>query len=118
MLVNILYQYVGEFNLGNDISNLTLTKWNGYDTFKFIYKDAVSEYDEVVLVDKTKTDVITSNKVNDIEFDYNKVIYTTYSCYKGKEKHCGKCGTCTERIEAFRDSGVTDPTEYEELVNV
>ena len=42
----------------------------------------------------------------------------TYSCYKGQEKHCGKCGTCTERIEAFRDAGVKDPTVYEELTNV
>lgn len=37
----------------------------------------------------------------------------TYSCYKGGEKHCGKCGTCVERKEAFRESGVPDPTEYE-----
>lgn len=37
----------------------------------------------------------------------------TWSCYKGGDKHCGKCGTCYERIEAFRDSGVTDPTIYE-----
>lgn len=37
----------------------------------------------------------------------------TYSCYNGREKHCGKCGTCFERKEAFRDSGVADPTEYE-----
>ena len=38
----------------------------------------------------------------------------TYSCYKGGEKHCGKCGTCVERKEAFRDAGLIDPTEYEE----
>jgi 7-cyano-7-deazaguanine synthase len=37
----------------------------------------------------------------------------SWSCYKGGERHCGKCGTCVERIEAFRDAGVTDPTEYE-----
>lgn len=37
----------------------------------------------------------------------------TYSCYKGGEKHCGKCGTCVERKEAFRDAGLDDPTEYE-----
>jgi len=36
----------------------------------------------------------------------------TYSCYNGKEMHCGKCGTCVERIEAFKDSKVDDPTEY------
>lgn len=37
----------------------------------------------------------------------------TYSCYKGGEKHCGKCGTCVERREAFQLAGVPDPTEYE-----
>lgn len=38
----------------------------------------------------------------------------TWSCYKGGEKHCGKCGTCVERKEAFELAGVQDPTEYEE----
>lgn len=37
----------------------------------------------------------------------------TWSCYKGKKYHCGKCGTCNERKEAFRLSGVPDPTVYE-----
>ena len=37
----------------------------------------------------------------------------TYSCYKGGEKHCGKCGTCRERIEALRAAGIDDKTEYE-----
>lgn len=37
----------------------------------------------------------------------------TYSCYSGGEKHCGKCGTCVERKEAFRLAGFEDPTEYE-----
>ena len=36
----------------------------------------------------------------------------TYSCYKGGEKHCGVCGTCFERKESFKDSGVQDPTQY------
>lgn len=38
----------------------------------------------------------------------------TWSCYKGGEKHCGKCGTCVERAEAFHEAGVVDPTEYED----
>lgn len=38
----------------------------------------------------------------------------TWSCYKGGEKHCGTCGTCVERREAFQRAGVLDPTEYEE----
>lgn len=38
----------------------------------------------------------------------------TYSCYKGGERHCGRCGTCTERREAFRLAGIPDPTIYED----
>ena len=38
----------------------------------------------------------------------------TYSCYKGGERHCGKCGTCVERREAFALAGIPDPTLYEE----
>jgi 7-cyano-7-deazaguanine synthase len=36
----------------------------------------------------------------------------TYSCYKGGALHCGTCGTCCERRDAFADAGVSDPTEY------
>jgi 7-cyano-7-deazaguanine synthase len=36
----------------------------------------------------------------------------TWSCYKGGVHHCGKCGTCTERKEAFALAGVVDPTAY------
>lgn len=38
----------------------------------------------------------------------------TWSCYKGGEIHCGRCGTCVERLEAFALAGVADPTEYED----
>lgn len=37
----------------------------------------------------------------------------TWSCYKGGEKHCGKCGTCRERMEALREAGIDDQTEYD-----
>lgn len=36
----------------------------------------------------------------------------TWTCYKGLEKACGKCGSCQERLEAFKNNGVTDPLEY------
>jgi 7-cyano-7-deazaguanine synthase len=36
----------------------------------------------------------------------------TWSCYQGGEKHCGRCGTCIERREAFHLAGVEDPTPY------
>ncbi|MFT3783472.1 MAG: 7-cyano-7-deazaguanine synthase QueC [Nibricoccus sp.] len=43
--------------------------------------------------------------------DYAK----TWSCYKGGALHCGKCGTCVERREAFQQAGVVDPTHYASL---
>jgi 7-cyano-7-deazaguanine synthase len=36
----------------------------------------------------------------------------TWSCYKGGEIHCGRCGTCVERREAFLLAGLPDPTVY------
>jgi 7-cyano-7-deazaguanine synthase len=36
----------------------------------------------------------------------------TWSCYLGEELHCGRCGTCVERREAFELAGVSDPTPY------
>ncbi len=41
------------------------------------------------------------------------VDYTrSWSCYKGGETHCGRCGTCVERREAFHLAGAEDPTTY------
>lgn len=37
----------------------------------------------------------------------------TWSCYKGGDRHCGACGTCVERREAFLHAGLPDPTDYE-----
>ena len=38
----------------------------------------------------------------------------TYSCYKGGEHHCGRCGTCIERREALQEAGIHDTTIYDE----
>ncbi|EDY83741.1 exsB protein [Verrucomicrobiia bacterium DG1235] len=38
----------------------------------------------------------------------------TWSCYKGGDRHCGRCGTCVERREAFHLAGVEDSTAYED----
>ncbi|WP_445505365.1 7-cyano-7-deazaguanine synthase QueC [Microvirga sp. G4-2] len=38
----------------------------------------------------------------------------TWSCYQGGDVHCGRCGTCVERREAFHLAGVDDPTPYED----
>jgi len=39
-------------------------------------------------------------------------LYKTWSCYKGRKEHCGTCGTCIERKEAFELARVQDPTIY------
>jgi 7-cyano-7-deazaguanine synthase len=36
----------------------------------------------------------------------------TWSCYNGRDLHCGSCGTCVDRRRAFERAGVPDPTEY------
>ena len=41
-------------------------------------------------------------------------IIDTWSCYEGGELHCGRCGTCVERIEAMTLAGIMDPTPYQD----
>lgn len=55
----------------------------------------------------TKTDIALRGK--QLGIDYSE----TWSCYKGREVHCGKCGTCVERKQALREAGVEDTTQYE-----
>lgn len=45
-------------------------------------------------------------------FELGAPLEMTWSCYKGGELHCSKCGTCVERKEAFQLAGVEDPTVY------
>ena len=59
-------------------------------------------------VSLSKADIVRIGA--DLRVDFSH----TWSCYKGGAKHCGKCGTCVERIEAFQLAGVEDPTTYEE----
>ncbi len=56
----------------------------------------------------TKSDIARHGKK--LGLDYAK----TWSCYKGNDVHCGKCGTCVERKEAMNDAGIEDKTIYED----
>lgn len=42
--------------------------------------------------------------------------HLTWSCYEGRDKQCGKCGTCIDRKRAFEANGVADPVEYEDTL--
>jgi len=54
----------------------------------------------------SKADI--ARRGSELGIDYGK----TWSCYVGGDTHCGECGTCVERREAFMLSGVPDPTPY------
>ncbi|MCM1032758.1 MAG: 7-cyano-7-deazaguanine synthase QueC [Odoribacter sp.] len=57
--------------------------------------------------DMTKIDIARRGAALGIDYAH------TYSCYRGGERHCGTCGTCTERREAFALAGIPDPTVYD-----
>lgn len=59
-------------------------------------------------VHRTKADIVRTGAALGVPFA------ETWSCYKGGELHCGRCGTCVERREAFHLAGVEDPTRYED----
>jgi 7-cyano-7-deazaguanine synthase len=63
-------------------------------------------------INRSKADIVRLGN------DIGAPMELSYSCYRGGEKHCGKCGTCVERKEAFTLAGVDDPTEYEDDTTV
>jgi 7-cyano-7-deazaguanine synthase len=58
-------------------------------------------------VHRSKADIVRLGAELGVDFG------ETWSCYKGGDVHCGACGTCVERREAFSLAGVPDPTKYE-----
>jgi len=55
----------------------------------------------------SKTDILTDGI--QMNLDYSD----TWTCYNGREKACGKCGACQERLEAFTENKIVDPIAYE-----
>ncbi len=71
----------------------------------------IANYEPVTIycpyLDQTKIDILTDGLK--MGLDYGK----SWTCYNGREKACGKCGACQERLEAFRDNNAVDPLSYE-----
>ena len=71
----------------------------------------LANYEPVDIVtpylNSSKTEILADGL--SIGLDYGK----TWTCYNGREKACGKCGSCIERLEAFAENNATDPLPYE-----
>ncbi|WP_462159779.1 7-cyano-7-deazaguanine synthase QueC [Pseudoalteromonas sp. GB56] len=71
----------------------------------------IANYDEVEIVcpylDNNKIDILTDGLKMGLDYS------NTWTCYNGREKACGKCGACQERLEAFALNKAIDPIPYE-----
>lgn len=98
--------------LGNHAGDHTIypdCRKNFIDAFSQALKEGTWKGIELVspFCNIRKEDIVKIG--SELGIDYAK----TYSCYKGQSVHCGVCGTCTERKEAFQLAGIKDPTEYQ-----
>ncbi|MDQ0458064.1 7-cyano-7-deazaguanine synthase QueC [Rhizobium paknamense] len=82
------------------------------DAFQVMQNHALEGYADVKLLAPFVT--VPKSEIVRQGAKYHTPFAETWSCYKGGEKHCGRCGTCVERREAFHLAGVTDPTLYED----
>jgi len=82
------------------------------DAFQRMQNEALDGYASVKLlapyVDVSKAAIVADGAKHGTPFA------ETWSCYKGGKLHCGRCGTCVERREAFHLADIPDPTEYED----
>ncbi|MER9074183.1 7-cyano-7-deazaguanine synthase QueC [Mesorhizobium sp. M0904] len=82
------------------------------DAFQAMQNHALAGYADIGLyapyVNMSKADIVSEGAKYATPFE------ATWSCYKGGARHCGRCGTCVERREAFDLAGIADPTDYED----
>ncbi|MDA7746437.1 7-cyano-7-deazaguanine synthase QueC [Psychromonas sp.] len=89
-----------------------------YPDCRPIFVEKMNEVAAVANYEPTKihSPYLSSDKIGILKdgirmgLDYSK----TWTCYNGREKACGQCGSCIERLDAFAKNGLTDPIEYEE----
>lgn len=80
------------------------------DSFRIMQNIAIGDFGSVDLLAPFTS--ITKANIVSIGTEINVPYALTWSCYKGKQHHCGQCGTCVERKEAFELAHVEDPTVY------
>lgn len=75
---------------------------------------AIANYEKVLIeapfLHMNKIDILAQGlKMGLTSDDYAN----TWTCYNGREKACGHCGACQERLEAFKLNNLIDPLSYE-----
>ncbi|QBG34419.1 7-cyano-7-deazaguanine synthase QueC [Litorilituus sediminis] len=75
------------------------------DVCKIANYESVEIFSPYLTVDKTA--ILADGLAMGLDYS------NTWTCYNGREKACGKCGACQERLEAFRDNNEVDPISYE-----
>ncbi len=72
----------------------------------------IADYNPVEIccpyIHNTKADILADGLSMNLSYEH------TWTCYKGEEKACGKCGSCVERLEAFDNENQKDPIRYAE----
>lgn len=76
--------------------------WQAFQTCHFDPIELIAPFQHI-----TKAEIAALGHRLSVPYEW------TWSCYKGGRLHCGKCGTCVERREAFKLANLEDPTEYE-----
>lgn len=81
-------------------------------SFDTMQKHAVQGYGNIKLHLDAPFLHLGKHQIVRLGHELNVPFEDTWSCYKGEENHCGLCGTCNERREAFTLAGIHDPTIY------
>lgn len=73
----------------------------------------VANYDALTVwtpyLNDTKVDIVKDGLTLGVDYKL------THTCYNGREIACGRCGSCVERLEAFKENDATDPVAYESV---
>lgn len=80
------------------------------DAFETMQRHALDGYADIQLLAPFVH--ISKSEIARIGADIGVPFVETWSCYKGQDVHCGCCGTCVERREAFYLADIKDPTAY------
>ncbi len=88
--INSLYIFIGKYNIGDDLSNLIIKEFAGYNTLFLTVHNDVRAFDEAIVVNNNEVDVFVSSNENEMEFNDSSIIYYTYSCYNSTDTNAIK----------------------------